>query len=82
MLPSLEEWNKRRSHRPDFKAKFLMVAISWNKTIQEIAANHPIGLRNPAHLSVRRDPGEPAKEAAARRRQETIQQWERKYAKG
>ena len=43
-----------------------MEAISGRKTIQEIAADHAIGLRNAATLSVRPDPGEPGEAAAAR----------------
>ena len=34
--------NKRRTHRPEFKAKVAMEAISGRKTIQEIAADHAI----------------------------------------
>ena len=42
-----------------------MEAISGRKTMQEIAADHAIGLQNSAHLSVRLDPGEPVEAAAA-----------------
>jgi len=34
--------NKRRTHRPEFKAKVAMEAISGRRTIQEIAAEHAI----------------------------------------
>ena len=44
--------SKRRTHSPEFKAKVAMEAISGRKTIQEIAADHAVGLRNAAHLPV------------------------------
>jgi putative transposase len=34
--------NKRRTHSPEFKARVAMEAISCRKTIQQIAADHPI----------------------------------------
>jgi len=34
--------SKRRTHRPEFKARVAMEAISGRKTIQEIAADHAI----------------------------------------
>jgi putative transposase len=34
--------SKRRTHSPEFKARVAMEAISARKTIQEIAADHPI----------------------------------------
>ena len=34
--------SKRRSHRPEFKSRVAMEAISGRKTIQEIAADHAI----------------------------------------
>jgi transposase-like protein len=34
--------NKRRTHRPQFKARVAREAISGRKTIQEIAADHSI----------------------------------------
>jgi putative transposase len=34
--------SKRRTHSPEFKARVGMEAISGRKTIQEIAADHPI----------------------------------------
>ena len=34
--------SKRRSHRPKFKPRVAMEAISGRKTIQEIAADHAI----------------------------------------
>jgi putative transposase len=34
--------SKRRTHSPEFKARVAMEAISGRKTIQEIAADHPI----------------------------------------
>ena len=34
--------SKRRTHRPDFKVRVAMSAISGRKTIQEIAAYHAI----------------------------------------
>ena len=40
--------SKRRTHRPEFKARVAMEAISGRKTIQEIAADHAI---NPIHVS-------------------------------
>jgi transposase-like protein len=43
-------------HSPEFKARVAMEAISGRKTIQEIAADHAMGSRNAAHLSVRPDP--------------------------
>jgi putative transposase len=45
--------SKRRTHRPEFKAKVAIEAISGRMTIQEIAADHAIELCNAAHLSVR-----------------------------
>jgi len=44
--------SKRRTHSPEFKARVAMEAISGRKTIQEIAADHAVGLRNAAHLPV------------------------------
>jgi len=57
--------SKRRTQSPEFKARVAMEAISGRKTMQEIAADHAIGLQNSAHLSVRLDPGEPVEAAAA-----------------
>jgi putative transposase len=34
--------SKRRTHRPEFKARVAMEAISGRKTIQKIAAQHAI----------------------------------------
>ena len=34
--------SKRRTHSPEFKARFAMEAISGRKTIQEIAADYAI----------------------------------------
>jgi putative transposase len=34
--------SKRFTHSPEFKARVAMEAISGRKTIQEIAADHPI----------------------------------------
>ena len=51
-----------------------MEAISGRKTIQEIAADHAIGMRDAAHLSVRPDPGEPVEAAVARGRQRAVHQ--------
>ena len=64
--------SKRRTHSPEFKARVAMEAISGRKTIQEIAADHAIGLHKAAHLSVRPDPGEPVEAAAARWSQRAV----------
>ena len=54
-----------------------MEAISGRKTMQEIAADHAIGMHNAAHLSVRPNPGEPVEAAAAARwSQRTVYQWQ------
>jgi putative transposase len=48
--------NKRRIHRPEFKAKVAMEAISGRKTIQEIASDHsihPIPSHHQAAVSLR-----------------------------
>lgn len=34
--------NKRRTHSPEFMARVAMEAVSGCKTIQEIAADHPV----------------------------------------
>jgi transposase-like protein len=34
--------SQRRTHSPEFKAKVAMEAISGRKTLQEIAADHPV----------------------------------------
>jgi hypothetical protein len=54
---------KRRTHSPEFKARVAKEVISGRKSIQRIAADHAIGLRNAAHLPVRPDPGEPVEAA-------------------
>ena len=51
-----------------------MEAIIGRKTIQEIAADHAIGMRDAAHLSVRPDPGEPVEAAVAGGRQRAVHQ--------
>jgi hypothetical protein len=66
--------SKRRTHSPEFKARVAMEAISDRKTIQEIAADHAIGMRDAAHLSVRPDPGEPVEAAVAGGRQRAVHQ--------
>jgi transposase-like protein len=64
----------RRTHSPEFKARVAMGAISGRKMIQEIAADHIIGMRDAAHPSVRPDPGEPMEAPAAGRRQRAVHQ--------
>ena len=51
-----------------------MEAISGCKTIQEIAADHAIGMHSAAHFSVRLDPGEPVEAAASGGRQRAVHQ--------
>jgi putative transposase len=38
--------SKRRTQSPEFKARVAMEAISGRKTMQEIAADHAIGVRD------------------------------------
>ena len=59
-----------------------MEAISDRKTIQEIAADHAIGMRDAAHLSVRADPGEPVEEAVAGGRQRAVHQGQEEQGQG
>ena len=59
-----------------------MEAISDRKTIQEIAADHAIGMRDAAHLSVRPDPGEPVEAAVAGGRQRDVHQGQEEQGQG
>jgi hypothetical protein len=74
--------SKRRTHRPEFKAKVAMEAISGRKTIQQVAADHAIGLRNAAVLPVRPDPGEPVEASAGGWCQRAVQQGQEDQGRG
>jgi transposase len=57
--------SKRRTRSPEFKTKVAMEAINLRKTIQEIAADRAIEVRNASQLLMKADPGEPLEAAAA-----------------
>ena len=58
--------SNRRTHSPVFKAGVAMEAISGRKAMQEIVAEHAMGMRNAAQLPVRHDSDKTVEAAAAR----------------